>query len=380
MKKQVYLDYAAATPLDPMIKKAIEPYFSDKFYNPSASYSAAVQTKRELKEATASIGKNLGVKPNEIVMTSGGSEANNLAISGVMQQNLEKTILVSAVEHDSVMEPAISFNNKLIPVDKHGRIILERLKELLNDDVAMISVMQVNNEVGSIQPIREIAKIIDEARQDRKSRAIKTPLFLHSDACQSPQYLDVHPNRLGVDLMTLNGGKIYGPKQSGILFVKTGVKLTPQIKGGGQQRGLRSGTESPAQTIGFAKALDKAISLKDSETNRMLLLQKKFFEGLGNLNSGIIVNGHNKKRLPNNIHVTIPGVDNERLIYQLDEAGIMVAAGSACSAEDGEPSHVLNAMGVSDKDARSSLRMTMGRPTTGEEITYVLKTLKQLLA
>ncbi len=379
MKRSVYLDYAAATPLDPQILKAMKPYFTDEFYNPSAAYSLATKAKKDLLEAISSIAGSIGVKPSEVVMTSGGSEANNLAINGVMQAHPNKKILVSAIEHESVLSPAKSFDYKTLPVNNKGQIILEKMKELLDDDVVLVSVMQANNEVGTIQPIREISKIIDEVRKDRQKRGVKLTLLLHSDACQSPQYLDIHPNRLGVDLMTLNGGKIYGPKQSGTLFVKTGVKLVPQIKGGGQQRGLRSGTESLAQTVGFALALDKAIQLKKSETIRMQGLQKKFSDGIKSINSKIIVNGPSKKRLPNNIHITIPGVDNERLIYQLDGLGIMVAAGSACSASSVEPSSVLKAIGISDEDARSSLRITMGRTTSEEDISYVLTSIKQLL-
>jgi len=379
MKKSVYLDHAAATPLDPEIQKAMEPYFSEKFYNPAASYTSAIQTKKELQAAISSIAQNLGVKTTEIVMTSGGSEANNLAIAGVMQKYPNKKILVSSVEHESVLAPASQFNCEQIPVDKQGRIILESLDKMIDDEVVLVSVMQANNEIGTIQPIRDIALKIEGIKRNRQKKGVKTPLHLHTDSCQAPLHLDVHPNRLGVDLMTLNGGKIYGPKQSGILFVKSGVKITPQIKGGGQQRTLRSGTESPAQAIGFAKAMDKAVSLKSSETKRMMNLQKTFIEGLLKINPKIAINGPSKKRLPNNVHITIPSVDNERLIYQLDDAGIMVAAGSACSARNDEPSSVLKAIGVSDDDARSSLRITMGRATTEDDISYVLATLGQLL-
>jgi cysteine desulfurase len=235
--------------------------------------------------------------------------------------------------------------------------------------------MYANNEVGTIEPLREVAELVAQKRAERRKDGL--PLYLHTDACQAPNYLDLHVARLGVDLMTINGGKIYGPKQSGALFVGAHVELKPQILGGGQERNLRSGTENVAQAVGLATALDIAQAMRHDEAKRLQELQKYFFAELEKAVPTAVVNGSRKKRLPNNLHITIPSVDNERLLMQLDEAGILAAAGSACSASDEEPSHVLRAMGISDADAQSSLRAAMGRGTSRADLDAFLAALQR---
>lgn len=378
-KKRIYLDYAAATPLDASVLAVMRPYFSDKFYNPSATYLVADEVAKDLALARSLAAHRLGARQAEIIFTAGGTEANNLAIQGVMRKYPDANVIVSGAEHESVLAPAKLFHFKIAPVDKNGIVDVKKLGELIDDKTVLVSIMYANNEIGTIQPVREIAQIIKDRRAERAHRLSATsaqlPLYFHTDAAQAANYLDLHVSRLGVDMMTLNGGKIYGPKQSGCLFVSSAVNLDPLILGGGQERDLRSGTENVASAIGFAAALDIAQKMKRDETKRLQEIQKYFIGALAEKVPAARVNGSLKKRLPNNVHITIPSTDNERLIFQLDAAGIMAAAGSACSAGNDEPSHVLKAMGFSDQDARSSLRFTMGRNTTKSDIDYVVAAL-----
>ena len=321
-KLPIYLDYAAATPIDERVRDTMEPYLSDKFYNPSATYLVAKSISKDLNEARANIARCLGVRSSEIIFTAGGTEANNLAIQGIMHIFPDANMIVSAIEHESVLSPASQFKSKAAPVDKQGIIDVQSLEKLINDHTVLVSVMYANNEVGSIQPISKIAQVIDDVRKKRRKTGNSLPIYLHTDACQAANYLDLHTARLGVDLMTLNGGKIYGPKQSGVLFIKSGTRISPLIFGGGQERGLRSGTENVAASIGFSLALNIAQENRHNEGKRMQTLQQYFLEQLDNKLPTVIVNGSLKKRLPNNVHITISETDNERLLIRLDEAGI----------------------------------------------------------
>lgn len=373
MAPQLYLDHAAATPIDPAVFEAMKPHMMDHFYNPSATYLAGRSARRALEDARSDIAQSLGARPTEMILTAGGSEANNLAVRGVMGTKPTQKILVSSIEHDSVLAAAGMFSYELIPVNAHGLVDLSALAAMLDDSVAMVSVMYVNNEVGTVQPIAAIAALLAERYPDRSSR----PLF-HTDACQAPLYLDMHVHRLGVDMMTINGGKVYGPKQTGVLFVRVGVSLQPLIYGGGQEQGLRSGTENTAGAVGLAAALTAAQMARKSETLRLRDIQHKTIHNLTAVLPTIRINGSRKHRTPSNIHFTIPGVDNERLMMQLDERGFMVAVGSACSASSEAPSHVLMAMGLSEANAQSSIRITMGRTTTQADMDRFVAALSQL--
>jgi cysteine desulfurase len=347
----------------------MQPYFADDFYNPSATYSKALEVHQALEAARAKVGHWLGARSSEIIFTAGGTEANNLAIHGVMRQFPKANIVVSGIEHESVLAPARRYDCREVAVKTDGRIDPDDLRRKIDRHTALVSIMYANNEVGTIQPIREIAKIVAEKRAERqRSLARDLPLVFHTDACQAANYLDLHVARLGVDLLTVNGGKIYGPKQSGALYVKAGRRLLPLIDGGGQERGLRSGTENVTASIGLAVALDMVQSDRQAETERLQHLQQQFLSLIAAKLPRAVVNGSLKRRLPNNIHLTLPDRDNERLLIQLDEAGILAAAGSACSAGDETPSHVLSAMGLGDTAAQASLRFTMGRATTAAMI------------
>lgn len=394
--KKIYLDYAAATPLDDRVLDAMKPYYSEKFYNPSATYLAAKSVKIDVEEARASVAKMLGVRANEIIFTAGGTEANNLAIHGVMRQYPDANVVVSAVEHESVLQAAKIYNYREAPVETSGAIDIEALEGLIDENTVLVSVMYANNEVGTIQPIARIANLITSIRHKRNLEGNKLPIYFHSDACQAANYLNL--NNLGTDLMTLNGGKIYGPKQSGALITRSNVNLQPQVLGGGQERGLRSGTENVAQIIGFSKALEIAQDLRTTEAKRLKDLQDYAGQQLMHMIPATRINGTAQRlsepneslkdsmkamkvgnRLPNNLHITFMGQDNERLMMQLDEAGILCATGSACSASNEESSHVLKAMGLSDEEAQSSLRFTMGRNTTKSDIDKTVKVLAQLV-
>lgn len=379
MNKSIYMDYAAATPLDNRVLDAMMPYFAEKYHNPSAIYLAAKEVTQDIVAARALVAHHLGARPAEIVFVAGGTEANNLAISGVMDQSPQANIITSNIEHESVLLPAQKYAYKAAPVHTDGRIDIGGLENLIDDQTALVSIMYANNEIGTIQPIKRIAQHIAEVRKCRKNSGNKLPLYLHVDACQATLYLDLHVVRMGADLMTINGGKMYGPKQSGALYVRSGVALAPQVLGGGQEFGIRSGTENVANIIGLSVALEQAQARRSKETERLVKLQKKFIWTANHKIKNVLVNGSDKYRLPNNVHITIPNVDNERLIMALDESGIQAAAGSACSASSEEPSHVLKAIGLSDAAARSSLRFTLGRGTTTGDINTVVDTLAHLV-
>lgn len=379
MKKPIYLDYAAATPMDSRVFAAMQPYFTEQFYNPSATYLAAREVKDELQTARERIARAIGARPSEIIFTAGGTEANNLAIKGVLGQFPDGELLISAIEHESVLRPAAHYKHVEVPVEADGDIDLAKLKQLITDDTVLMSVHYANNEVGTVQPLKKVVQIAAAVRRERQQAGNKRPLYVHTDACQAGNYLDLNAARLGVDLMTLNGGKIYGPKQSGVLYAAAHVRLSPQIEGGGQERGFRSGTENVAQAVGLAAALELAQNGRHTAAKNMQELQRYFMAQLEEKIPNAVINGSKKQRLPNNVHITIQGQDNERLIFALDDRGILTAAGSACSASNEEPSHVLRAMGLTDEEAQASLRLTMGKATTSEDIDYVVQTLGEIL-
>ncbi len=380
MSDKIYLDYAAATPLDEaFVLKKMAPYFSTKFFNPSASYLAAREVKQELNAFRSSVANIIGSKPMEINFTAGGSEANNLAIHGLMRKHNGKNIIISSIEHESVLNAAKKYDHKIAPVDKKGVIDLVALENLIDENTVLVSVMMVNNEIGTIEPIRDISKLISKIRQQRNESKNTLPLYLHTDACQATNYIGLQVSRLSVDLMSVNGGKIYGPKQSGFLFVKSGIILDPIVDGGGQEHGLRSGTESLANIAGISEALTLAQGSRKEETSKQENLRDSFIKQVQSAIPQAILNGSTKHRIANNIHFTFPGIDNERLLIQLDNKGIMAAAGSACSASNDEPSHVLKAIGLTDDQAQSSIRITLGKFVSQSDVDKTVKTLIELI-
>jgi cysteine desulfurase len=373
------MDYSAATPMRPEVIEAMRPFWNEEFYNPSAIYLSAKAVKKQLEEARRRVAVQLGARPAEIVFTAGATEANNLAVQGVARSFPEGEMLISAIEHESVTAPAQLLGAKEIPVDGTGLIILNKLSNLLSDKTVLVSVILVNNEIGIIQPLAEVAKIVAEERRRRQSAGNKLPLYLHTDAAQAANYLDLHASRLGVDLMSLNGSKSYGPKQSGLLYLKAGTLIQPLIAGGGQEFNLRSGTENVAAIHGFTKALELAQAARHEESNRLSGLRKNLEEQIKADFPQATINGSPNHRAPHITSVTFDSVDNERLVMQLDERGIMCAVGSACSASSEEPSPVLRAIGLSERQARGTLRLSLGAGIGQPEIDKVVAVLRDLL-
>lgn len=359
----IYLDNAAATPIDSRVLAVMMPYFSDEFYNPSAAYLAARQVRADVEEARHTLAKTIGARSAEIIVTAGATESINLALGGV-----DGRIVTTAIEHSAVLETAWARGGRILPVDVGGRINLDELRRVLTDDVVIVSVGYVNSETGMVQNIRQIAEVVRAVRAEREQRGVGTPLYLHTDASQAAGLFDLNVSRLGVDLMTLNAGKCYGPKQVGLLYIRAGVQLKPLIRGGGQEMGLRSGTENVTGIIGFAKALELAEKLRGSEVKRLSGLRNMLKQYLVEHLPDVKINESSKANSPAILNMSVAGVDGERVVFALDERGVQAATGSACAANKGLRSHVLTALGLDDASVDGSLRISMGRFTTADDI------------
>lgn len=343
--------------MDPLVIEAMQPYFSEKFFNPSSPYAPAVTVKRDYREAKSRIARVLGVGADELVMTAGATESINLAFTAVGGVSF-----ISAIEHSSVINSAKARSSvRLIPPLKNGRIDPQAVKKLLTPDVSFMSIALANHELGYIQPIEEIAEVVRAERLRRQENGESTPLIFHTDASQTAALMDVKIKRLGVDLLTLSAAKVYGPKQVGLLWVRPGVKLQPSIVGGGQEAGLRSGTENVAGVIGFAAALELAAKRRSSEVKRLRGLRDMLAKKLSAAFPDMIISSDQKKSLVNFLNISFPGVDAERLVFLLEARGVLVATGSACAANSGTRSHVLAAIGLNDTAIDGSLRFTFGR-------------------
>lgn len=377
MSGRIYLDYAAATQLSPSVEKAMVPFWRQNFANPSALTTSALAASAAITAARQTVAHSIGAKPHQIIFTSGATEANNLAIRGVMGFYPDKKILISAIEHESVLEPAGDFKHAVIKVNSKGELDLDDLERKLTDDVVLISVIHASNEIGTIQPLRDMAALLNKIRGQRLKKGIKLPLLLHTDAAQSPQVLDLHVHRLDVDFMTLSAAKIYGPKGIGCLFVKDRTALQPQLTGGGQEFGLRSGTEPVPLIVGFGQAVRDALTKKSKTIQHFEELRTFLTASLAHEQPDIRVNADSKHRLPQIISLYVPGADGEALVMALDQQGIEAATGSACAASTDEPSHVLSALGLGKK-AASSLRLSFGRETTRIELQRFIEVLGEV--
>lgn len=364
-----YFDYAAATPIDRRVLAVMEPYFSEKFYNPSSPYAQAVEVRREYEAAKQQIARSIGATADELVMTAGATESINLAIGGYGGHKVTTTI-----DHASVKR-AVSGGSDYtcVRVDERGRVDPEQVRAAIRPDTQLVSVALANHEIGTIQPVREIGRIVHDMRQQRKSSGDLTPLVLHCDASQGFGLLDMHVGRLGIDLLTLNAAKIYGPKQVGLLWVRPGVQVTPTLVGGGQESGLRSGTENVAGVIGFAEAVRIADKRRHAESKEISALRDTLELAILAELPNTVVSGHRKYRLANFCHVSFPGIDAERLVFMLERDGVMVATGSACAANSGTRSEVLTGIGLNDQTADGSIRLTLGRDTTKEDVLYAVE-------
>lgn len=351
----IYLDHAAATPMDPKVVAAMQPYFTDSFYNPSAPYAPAIAVRREYEAAKSLLARSIGGKGDEIIITAGATESVNLAFTSIGGH-----IVTANIEHHAVLEAAKLFDHTLVAADIRGMVSADSIKAAIRPDTRLISIALANNELGTIQPLRDIGEIVRKEREARLARGDHTPIYLHSDASQGVGQLDVNTARLGVDLLTLNAAKIYGPKQVGLLWSASHVELSPQIRGGGQERGIRSGTENVAGTIGFAKALELATGHRKYESDRLAKLRDSLEKKLSGAFPGAVVSGHHKHRLAGHLHMSFPWLDAERVLFALESRNVLVATGSACAANKGTRSHVLTAIGLTPEVADGSLRMTLG--------------------
>lgn len=366
----IYLDFAAATPVLPKVYEAMEPYFLSDFFNPSAPYLPAKRVKEAYEEAKNELAHTIGAKGVDLVMTAGATESINLAMSAASGK-----ILYLATEHAAVRESARRFGScsDEIAVDKTGLIDLSDLRTKLSGDVTMISVSLANNELGTIQPLSSVAEIVREERQKRLARGDKTPLYLHSDASQAMSLIDINVRRLGVDLLTINSAKVYGPKGVGALYVAHGVDVNPLVFGGGQERGLRSGTENVPGVVGFAKAAVLAKEHINGNRKKYEKLNMILRNELKKCAVEPIFLGNKKHSLANFCTVSFPGVDAERLIYKLEAQDIYISTGAACAASKGEKSHVLTAIKLSDAEIAGSIRITMGALNDEEQIRTAAK-------
>lgn len=351
----IYLDHAAATPVDAKVLAAMQPFFSDAFYNPSAPYAPAVKVRREYEAAKQIIARAIGTKADDLVITAGATESINLAFSSVAGH-----VVTSTIEHHAVLAAASRHDATLVEPDEKGIVSAEKIKAALQPTTELVSIALANNELGTIQPLRDIAEVVREERERRLAAGDHTPLYLHSDASQGVGQLDVNVARLGVDLLTLNAAKVYGPKQVGLLWAAPAVVLAPSIVGGGQERGLRSGTENVAGVIGFAKAMELATEHRKFESDRLQKLRDRLQKTLTDAFPDAVVSGNQKHRLAGHLHISFPNLDAERVLFALEMRGVLVATGSACAANKGTRSHVLTAIGLAPEVADGSLRLTLG--------------------
>jgi len=354
-KEVIYLDHAAATPMAPKVIAAMQPYLSELFYNPSAPYSPAVEVRREYEKAKQAIAQTIGSRGDEIVITAGATESINLAFNSIGGH-----IITANIEHHAVLEAAKRFDHTIVAADERGFVTAESVRVAVRPDTRLVSIALANNELGTIQPLRDIATVVKNERDARLARGDHTPIYLHSDASQGVGQLDVNVARLGVDLLSVNAAKVYGPKQVGLLWAASYVTLAAQILGGGQERGIRSGTENVAGTIGFAKAMELATEHRKFEADRLMTLRNQLQAQLTTAFPDAVISGHQKHRLAGHLHISFPNLDAERVLFALESRGVLVATGSACAANKGTRSHVLTAIGLAPEVADGSLRLTLG--------------------
>ena len=367
----MYFDYAATTPVDKRVIKSMIPFLNQKFGNPSSMHSFSADTKKALEKSRSIIAKVIKANPKEIVFTSSATESNNMALKGVAFAKKKGHILVSSIEHDCVLNTAKwlgknGFEVEFLPVDRYGMVDPKEVERRIKKNTILVSVMHVNNEVGTIQPIREIGKICKENN-----------IYFHSDAAQSFGKIPI--DITNIDLLTISSQKIYGPKGAAALFVKEGVKIEPLLHGGGQEGGLRSSTENVPAIVGFAKATEICFSLMDKEQERLTKLRDKIIDKLIKEVSNCYLNGHPTKRISNNINIRFSFIEGEAILFMLNSYGIAVSTASACSSPKLEPSHVLSAMGLKQEDAHGSIRISLGRMTKISEVNYLLKVLPEIV-
>ncbi len=394
--RNVYLDHAATTPLDPRVLEVMLPYLGENFGNPSSFHSVGKEVKDAFDSARERMAKILHVRVDELIYTSGGTESDNLALLGFCRANQArgKHLIITAFEHHAVLEATMHLEKKegfevtYLSPDHDGLISVDQVMSAIRPDTILVSIMYANNEIGTIQPIAEIGNAIQKYRADATKVAVNSgfkatlvasgPIF-HTDACQATGFLDLDVEKLHVDMMTFNGSKMYGPKGVGTLYVKRGIKLQPLQFGGTQEKSFRPGTENVAGIIGMAKALELAQSAREQESQRLTVLRDTLIAGIRERIPKVRLNGHATKRLPNNVNISFMDIEGEAFILYLDAAEIYASTGSACTSTTLDPSHVILSLGLPYEVAHGSVRFSLGHSTTMEDIEYVLETIPPLV-
>jgi cysteine desulfurase len=374
--RRVYLDHAATTPTHPEAAKAMLPYFTDVFGNPSSIYSCGREARGAVEEARTKVAELIGARSEEIIFTGGGTEADNHALKGVAYANERKGnhIITTSIEHNAVLEVCKflerrGFKITYLPVDEYGLVAPDDVKRAITDRTILISVMHANNEVGTIEPVEEIGKIAREAG-----------VYFHTDAVQTVGHIPVNVDELKADLLAISAHKFYGPKGVGALYVREGTRLVSLMHGGGQEKKCRAGTENVPAIVGLGKAVELAGQEMGKEAERLAHLRDKLIKGLLEKIDHIRLNGHPTRRLPNNVNVSVDFVEGESLLLNLDLEGICASTGSACGLASPEPSHVLLALGLPPEQAHGSLRFTLGRENTEADVERVLEVLPGIVA
>jgi cysteine desulfurase len=377
----IYMDHAATTPLDKEVLKAMMPFFSEKFGNASSLHKFGREAREALEDSREKIAKIINASPEEIYFTSGGTESDNLAIKGVglgnKKENGKDHIITSKIEHHAVLHPCEylekehGFEVTYLPVNEHGVVSVENLENSITKKTSLISVMHANNEIGTIQPLEEIGKIVHE----------KEGIYFHTDAVQTIGKIPVDVEKLGVDLLTISAHKLYGPKGVGALYIRKGTRIETIAHGGGHEKGLRSGTENIPGIVGLAKAMELADKRmkEEGESERLKKLRDKIIHEVLNNIEDSRLNGHPKLRLPNNANFSFSKIEGEALVLKLDRLGIEASTGSACSSKSLEPSHVLIALGLKPEEAHGSLRLTLGKDNNEEDVEYLLEVLPKVV-
>lgn len=377
MNDRIYLDHAAATPLSSAAWMAMEPVLTGVWGNPSSLHAEGVHADQVLKKAHSTVASCIGAHADEIVFTSGATEAINLAIFGTLKAGAlrGKHVVTVGTEHAAVLNVLrmAGADVSVVPVDPRGHVTIDAMLKAITPSTVLVSLMMVNNEIGVIQDIHGIGKAIDA--QKKKSGSVY-PL-LHSDASQAPNYLEIDVVLLHVDLLTLSSPKVYGPKGAGALYIRRNAPWESVFGGGKQEGGRRPGTENVAGAVGFAAALQETVQMRQRESTRVLPLRERLIEGLLAI-KGVTLNGDRIRRVPNNVNISCEGIDAEELVLRLDAKGIAVSTGSACKGGE-EPSHALTALGLSPDAVRSSIRFTLGRSTTSAEIDRTISTVREIL-
>ena len=373
--KKIYLDNSATTRMDVDVKEEFDHYCVDVFGNPGSFHTEGLKAKQAVASARERIAKILNCKSSEIVFTSGGTESVNLGIKGLAyaSNGKRKQIITNKIEHHAVLYTCEYLQKKgfdvvYLDVDKDGVVDIDKLKETISDETLLVSIMYANNEIGTIQNIPEIGRICK-----------KYNVKFHTDACQATGYLSLDVQELNVDLMTINGSKVYGPKGVGLLYVRSGTVIEPLIHGGGQEGNKRSGTENVPGIMAFAKALEISATTKEKEVERVTNLRDKLANGILESIPKCKLNGHPSMRLPNNVNISFLDVEGEAILLYLDAKGVYASSGSACTSKTLDPSHVIVAMGVPYEYAHGSIRFTLGRETTEEDVDYVLEILPEII-